>query len=134
MIKSIEEKAIKIKLFHDGIEELNDIDAPGIFNAVFQKKKHEEHLEVIEDIEKLKEIIKHLHYEIADVIITNRDKLTFDFRVEYAKALTKYGIFEIMHSLICENKIIDSCIEKTEITKAKLLSGFYEQNRGGKNV
>ena len=126
MLESISKKQEKIDSFHVKIKELNKLDEPSFFNDVFQGKKIEEPKEVIEAKEKLLLAVEELRNEMADEIITNRDKTVFDARVEIARIFVKYGIFEIMKDLICEEKILDACHKKVDRTTVRILGGYYE--------
>ena len=127
MMNEIKEKQEKIDLFHEKLRELNKIDEPSFFNEVFQNKKLEEHEEVLEAIDLTKHAIQHLRSELIDKVITNRDKLSFDVRIEFAKVVSEYGIFDLVKELTSENLFLDDGIKKIEITKEKILGGFYEK-------
>ena len=127
MMNEIKEKQEKIDLFHEKLRELNKIDEPSFFNEVFMNKKTEEHEEVLEAVELVKQAIQHLRLELIDKVITNRDKLSFDVRIEFAKVMCEYGIFNLVKELISENLFLDDGIKKIEITKEKILGGFYDK-------
>lgn len=126
MLESISKKQEKIDIFHLKIKELNKLDEPSFFNDVFQGKKIEEPNEVIEAKEKLLLAVAEFRNEMADEIITNRDKTTFDARIEIARIFVKYGIFDIMRELTCENLILDACHEKVDRTIERVKEGYYD--------
>ncbi len=127
MLKSIEQRKNRIKCFEDKIKKLNEINEPSFFNDVFQEKKEEEHKEVLEAVEVLTKAINELHKEIADNIITKRDNCTFDFRIECTKAISKYGLFELIKLLSSEDEILKACHEKIDRTIMRIESGYYEK-------
>ena len=127
MMNEIQEKQEKIDLFHEKLKELNKIDEPSFFNEIFQNKKLEEHEEVLEAIDLTKQAIQHLRSELIDKVITNRDKCSFDVRVEFTRVMSQYGIFDLVKELTSENLFLDDGIKKIEITKEKILGGFYDK-------
>jgi hypothetical protein len=127
MIEQIEKRQKKVDEFHRGLKELNLIDEPSFFNDVFMNKKLEEHEEVMEAVELTKKAIQHLRLELIDKVITNRDKCTFDVRMEFVKVLTEYDIFTMVKEALCEDIFLEEGIKKIEITKGKILGGFYEK-------
>ena len=127
MINEIQEKQIKIDLFHEKLKELNLINEPSFFNETFQNKKLEEHEEVLEAVELVKQAIQHLRLELIDKVITNRDSLCFDVRREMAKVYSEYDVFDLVRELTSESLFLDDGIKKIEITKEKILGGFYEK-------
>ena len=127
MLKNIENKEKKINCLHNKIKELNKLDEPSFFNDVFQSKKIEEHSETMFEVENVKMAIEKLTNELADSIITNRDSINFDFRIECAKALSKYGIFELVRLLSSEDEILKACHKKVDRTIMRIESGYYEK-------
>ena len=124
IIKKIEEKQNRINCFHNKIKNINKIDNP-FKSKVLKNKKIEEHEEVLAAIENINKSIEELHSEIADIIVSNRDNENYDFRVECAKALTKYGVFEIIRKLSSEEEILKHCHYKVDRTMNRLESGYY---------
>ena len=127
MMNEIQKKQEKIDLFHEKLMELNKIDEPSFFNEIFQNKKLEEHEEVLEAIDLTKQTIQHGRSELIDKVITNRDKCSFDVRVEFTMIMSQYGIFDLVKELTYENLFLDDGIKKIEITKEKILGGFYDK-------
>lgn len=127
MLKSIENKEKKIKCFHEKVKELNKLDNPSFFNKVFQQKKIDEPEEVAEAVEVLKKAIFNLHSEIADEIITNRDSLSFDYRLACARLLSKHGIFDLVRLLRCDEEILNHCHLKVDRTINRIKEGYYEK-------
>lgn len=127
MLRSIEEKQNRVKCLHEKINKLNKLDNPSFFNEVFQAKKIEEYSETAIEVENVKMAIEKLTNELADSIITNRDSVSFDFRVECAKVLSKFGIFELVRLLSSEDEILRACHRKVDRTITRIESGYYEK-------
>ena len=124
IVKKIEEKQNRIDCFHKKIKEVNKIDNP-YKSEVLKNKKLEEHEEVLKAIENINKSIEELHSEIADIIVSNRDNENFDFRVEFAKAFSKYGIFELIKKLSSEDEVLKHSHYKVDRTTNRLLVGYY---------
>ena len=125
--KKIEDKEKKISCFHNKIKHLNEIDKPCFDNKVFQQKKIDEPLEVSEAVELLKKAIFNFHSECADEIITNRDNPNFDYRIACARTLSKYGIFELVRLIRCDEEILKHCHVKVDRTIERIKEGYYEK-------
>ena len=124
IVKKIEEKQNRIDCFHKKIKEVNKIDNP-YKSEVLKNKKLEEHEEVLKAVENINKSIEELHSEIADIIVSNRDNENFDFRVEFAKAFSKYGIFELIKKLSSEDEVLKHSHYKVDRTINRLLVGYY---------
>ena len=123
MLKEVDKKNCSISLFHSKIKHINEIDKTGLL----EKKKIEEHDEVLEAVHNVIEAIEHLNEELADKLITCRDRNIFDFRKIRNELLVEYGIFSISEKLICEDTLLKKCHEKADRTISRLESGYYEK-------
>lgn len=123
MIKEIDKKQCSIDLLHNKVKHLNKIDDTGLL----EKKKIEEHEEVLEAIESTISAINHLNSELADKLITYRDVDEFDFRNIRARIMSSYGIFSLVSMLACEEEILKHCHKKVDRTIKRIESGYYKE-------
>lgn len=123
MIDEINKKQCSIDLLHNKIKHINKIDD----TELLEKKKIEEHEEVLEAIELTIKAIDHLNSELADKLITYRDLEEFDFRHIRARIMSNYGIFSLVQKLASENEMLKHCHKKVDRTIKRIEEGYYKE-------